>query len=268
VKTLKIRSLPRSIILIFCLFFFACISVNATSKAKENTIELNKRFKQLETQLAEKTKKIEALQKNIKTLQSKIAQTNANSSLTRLEAKPIPVTQLLVNGKDFTNRTVENQILQVNQYKGTKWINQPPANIYISIGLASVIFDKGCSWVAEGNEISFSGYDYPNTEVTDISQLDYGKPVNISVAWNNSIYVVTDEKLTSQEIGSEIGLIKRQVSPKPAENGDIARNTSDGPAISGVKLYEIKGIDSKDAIALYFKDNAYNKCKYLGALNK
>ena len=108
-----------------------------------------------------------------------------------------------------------------------------------------------------------------NSEEDIISQLEYGKPVRITVAFNNFIYEVLSEVLTSQEIGNEIGFVSRQMSPKPEANGDIARNTPEGPKIikdADGKLYEIKGIESRKQIAIEISKGIYYRCKYLGKL--
>lgn len=104
-----------------------------------------------------------------------------------------------------------------------------------------------------------------------INQLEYGKPVHITVAFNNNIYEVTDVTVTFEEIGEQIGSITRQVSPRPEKNGDIARNTHHGPAIVrhpyGIaKLYEISGIRSKEQIAIEISEGKYYQCKFLGEL--
>ena len=108
-----------------------------------------------------------------------------------------------------------------------------------------------------------------NNETNVSNQLEYGKPVRVTLAWNNYIYEVTYIVLASQEFGIKIGLVSRQVSPKPEINGDIARNTPEGPSIThnnGGKLYEIKDIESKKEIAIEISKGMYYKCKYFGKL--
>jgi hypothetical protein len=108
-----------------------------------------------------------------------------------------------------------------------------------------------------------------NNEENIISQLEYGKPVRVTVALNNYIYEVTNVVLTSEEIGVNIGSVNRQVSPKPKKNGDLARNTPEGPKIvidNRGKLYEIKGIESSEQIAIEISKGMYYRCKYIGNL--
>jgi hypothetical protein len=99
--------------------------------------------------------------------------------------------------------------------------------------------------------------------------LEYGKPVRVTVAWNNYIYEVSSTIVAPEEIGTEIGSVSRQTSPKPKKNGDIARNTPKGPSIirnDGGKLYTIKGIKDKEQIAIEISKGIYYKCRYLGKL--
>jgi hypothetical protein len=72
-------------------------------------------------------------------------------------------------------------------------------------------------------------------------QLEYGKPIIVTLAWSNRIYEVTKVSLQLNEIGSQIGAVIHQVSPKPDANGEITRNDYEGPPIltgSG-KLYNL-----------------------------
>jgi hypothetical protein len=110
-----------------------------------------------------------------------------------------------------------------------------------------------------------------NNEQDIINQLEYGKPVHITVAFNNNIYEVTDVTATLDEIGDQIGSITRQVSPRPERNGDIARNTPEGPAIvkhaNGIaNLYKLNGIESQKQIAVEISEGKYYQCKFLGKL--
>jgi hypothetical protein len=94
--------------------------------------------------------------------------------------------------------------------------------------------------------------------------IQYGKQVNVTVAWNNSIYLVTNEKVSLDKIEKQIGQVKRQVSPKLVENGDIARNTPEGPMILQDigRLYEVKRIKQQIEIALERVKGQYNACFY------
>lgn len=100
--------------------------------------------------------------------------------------------------------------------------------------------------------------------------IDYGQPVKVTVAWNDIVYVVTNEHASKDNIGNKIGQIKRQVSPEPSENGDVARNTSEGPNIvnGDGSLYEVKGLDQKEKIAVELSKDEYLICDYLHKLVK
>jgi hypothetical protein len=100
-----------------------------------------------------------------------------------------------------------------------------------------------------------------------LRRLDYGNPVIVTIAWNNCIYQVTNEKISANDLGQQIGLITRQVSPKPEKNGDIARNTPEGPMIiltdDGIGyLFQIHGYDQKYKIALERSEGNYTICEY------
>jgi hypothetical protein len=98
-----------------------------------------------------------------------------------------------------------------------------------------------------------------------MQQLNYGKPVIVTVAWNNSIYEVTDNVLTSVEIGSLIGSVVRQVSPRPVKNGDLARNTAEGPGLMTAgqeNLFAIKNADRATQIALERSAGQFFQCVY------
>jgi len=98
----------------------------------------------------------------------------------------------------------------------------------------------------------------------------YGQTINVTLAWNDRIYKVTNVDVPSNEIGLKIGSVTRQVSPKPEVNGDIARNTSEGPSIlkSGYgNLYQISGCDQKDKIAVELSEGQYLICEYFSKLS-
>ncbi|MFC5647550.1 hypothetical protein ACFPYJ_00085 [Paenibacillus solisilvae] len=63
-----------------------------------------------------------------------------------------------------------------------------------------------------------------------------------SVAWNDSLYGVSFGEVPSTKIGKEIGEIKHLVVPMPKKNGDSNEKLG--------KLYEIKGKESQDELAL------------------
>jgi len=106
-----------------------------------------------------------------------------------------------------------------------------------------------------------------NNNGLTIDVLEYGKPVKVTVAWNNTIYEVTDIELDPSNIGERIGVVQRQVSPRPIKNGDIARNTPKGPMITDTgNLYEIKNSDSEQKIAIEMSPNKYYECNKLTIL--
>lgn len=72
------------------------------------------------------------------------------------------------------------------------------------------------------------------------------------VLWNDNIYDTLKEIITVDQIGQQIGEVKRNVNPMPKRNGDS--NTI--PV--GTKLFEIKGISTKEAIAVQ-RGGEYNK---------
>jgi hypothetical protein len=100
-----------------------------------------------------------------------------------------------------------------------------------------------------------------------LQQLEYGKPVIVTIAWNNRIYKVTNEKISENEIGQQTGSVTHQVSPRPEENGAIARNTPEGPMLiqtdEGIGyLYQIHGYDQKYRIAIEISEGSYTICEY------
>lgn len=72
------------------------------------------------------------------------------------------------------------------------------------------------------------------------------------VLWNDNIYDTLKEIIPMDRIGQQIGEVKRNVNPMPKKNGDS--NTI--PV--GTKLFEIKGISTKEAIAVQ-RGGEYNK---------
>jgi hypothetical protein len=101
-----------------------------------------------------------------------------------------------------------------------------------------------------------------------INQLEYGKSVHTTLAWNNKIYEITNEKVSSKNLLMQIGKVKDEVSPRPTKNGDVARNTSEGPQIvrGEGRLYEIKGTKQGEQIAIELSKGEYFKCIYFGEL--
>ena len=144
--------------------------------------------------------------------------------------------------------------------------------IIVTIIMSLSILTVGCS-IQKPDSITKENKNIEtiakNNEEDISSQLEYGKPIRITVAFNSYIYEVLNEVLTSQEIGNKIDIVSRQMSPKPEANGDIARNTPEGPQIikdADGKLYEIKWIESRKQIAIEISKGIYYRCKYLGKL--
>ncbi|MCK9859351.1 hypothetical protein [Paenibacillus sp. ATY16] len=80
-----------------------------------------------------------------------------------------------------------------------------------------------------------------------------------AVAWNNILYGYSIEEISIEEIGKEIGKIKRQTTPMPKKNGD----SNDLRIPIGSILFEIKGKDPNQAIAIKV-DDKYFKASKLG----
>ncbi|RAP77246.1 hypothetical protein [Paenibacillus montanisoli] len=83
-----------------------------------------------------------------------------------------------------------------------------------------------------------------------------------SVAWNNYLYGLSVEEVDSKDIGNEIGKIKRQRTPMPKKNGE-----SNEKHHVGSSLFEIKGVDIKDAIAVKV-DEKFFKASQIGPLQE
>ncbi|WP_223068303.1 NisI/SpaI family lantibiotic immunity lipoprotein [Paenibacillus caui] len=65
-----------------------------------------------------------------------------------------------------------------------------------------------------------------------------------TVVLNNIQYGLSVEKVTQDKIGNQLGVVKRIVQPMPKENEE----SNEAPV--GSKLYEIKGIEPNEAIAV------------------
>lgn len=77
----------------------------------------------------------------------------------------------------------------------------------------------------------------------------------IAVAWNDISYGLSVTEISKDELGKQLGEIKRKKEPMPIENGDA----NDTPV--GSKLFEIKGVDAKEAIAVEINGKAYKATK-------
>lgn len=75
------------------------------------------------------------------------------------------------------------------------------------------------------------------------------------LAWDDISYGISNIEVSKDELGKQLGEIKRKKQPLPMENGD-ANNTP-----IGSKLFEIKGTDTKDAIAVEKNDKFYKVIK-------
>lgn len=102
----------------------------------------------------------------------------------------------------------------------------------IIIIMFSFVTLTGCSHISE-NESSNS---YPS-----------------SVAWNNILFGISIEEVSVQDIGKEIGTIKKIRSPMPLKNGE----SNDTPV--GSLIFEVNGKNVNEFIAVKVKD------KYLSA---
>lgn len=78
------------------------------------------------------------------------------------------------------------------------------------------------------------------------------------VVWNGKVYEVTGEQVFNEKIGKQIGEVKR----KPDEmTGDYYGNASN-IYVKGTKYYELKGVHTKDAIAVEAKENEWVKAVF------
>jgi len=72
-----------------------------------------------------------------------------------------------------------------------------------------------------------------------------------AVAWNYIIYGLSVNTVSAEEIGSEIGQVRRYTTTFPEKNGDC------NSAPVGSKLYSIKGVSVDDAIAIDVRNKLY-----------
>ncbi len=110
---------------------------------------------------------------------------------------------------------------------------------YLILMLLSFTFLTGCS--GNGGKSSSS---YPS-----------------AIVWNNILYALSAEEVPIQDISKEIGKIERRVTPMPKKNGE----SNDKPV--GSQLFEIKGIDSNQTIAVKVNDK-YHRASILEPVNK
>ncbi|SDX06166.1 hypothetical protein [Paenibacillus sp. CF384] len=72
-----------------------------------------------------------------------------------------------------------------------------------------------------------------------------------AVSWNNFVYGLSIEEIDVKDIGNQIGRIERLRTPMPKKNGE----SNDTPV--GSLLFEIKGVDTHDEIAVKVDDKYY-----------
>ncbi|MFC5650627.1 hypothetical protein ACFPYJ_16140 [Paenibacillus solisilvae] len=77
-----------------------------------------------------------------------------------------------------------------------------------------------------------------------------------AVAWNNLLYGLSIEEVDNKVIGNEIGKIKRQRTPMPKKNGESNEK------LVGSLLFEIKGADTQDVIAVKVNDKFFKASKF------
>ncbi|MDQ0874306.1 hypothetical protein QFZ77_002965 [Paenibacillus sp. V4I3] len=102
-----------------------------------------------------------------------------------------------------------------------------------------------------------------------INELEYGKSVRLSLAWNDNIYELVDESIPIDQIDKKIGVVNKQVSPYPTNNGEVGRNTSEGPTIignGGGNLFAIRGVNQQEQLAIELSKNIYKKCIFFTKL--
>lgn len=76
-----------------------------------------------------------------------------------------------------------------------------------------------------------------------------------TVAWNNLLYGLSTEEVDNKDIGNEIGNIERQRTPMPKKNGESNEK------LVGSLLFEIKGVDTLDVIAVKVNDKFFKASK-------
>ncbi|MDF2650108.1 MAG: hypothetical protein K0Q73_5913 [Paenibacillus sp.] len=81
-----------------------------------------------------------------------------------------------------------------------------------------------------------------------------------AVAWNNLLYGLSIEEVDIKDIGKEIGKIEHQRAPMPKKNGE----SNEKPV--GSVLFEIKGLDTQDVIAVKVNE-IFFKASKLGPIH-
>jgi hypothetical protein len=80
-----------------------------------------------------------------------------------------------------------------------------------------------------------------------------------AIAWDDIRFGLSATEVTKDELGKQLGEIKRTEEPMPIKNGD----SNDAPV--GSKLFQIKGIDTKEAIAIE-KNGKFYRASQIGPL--
>jgi hypothetical protein len=158
---------------------------------------------------------------------------------------------------DCFQQFIDEKIKAVAQIGGSKTMKTTEKSVLIVVLVIVVVL---------GSMFAVSAFSNKQNTIK-LQQLEYGKPVIVTIAWNNRIYKVTNEKISENELGQQTGSVTRQVSPRPDENGEIARNTPEGPMLiqtdEGIGyLYQIHGYDQKYKIALERSEGIYTICEY------
>jgi hypothetical protein len=68
-----------------------------------------------------------------------------------------------------------------------------------------------------------------------------------ALTWDNIVYAMERTEVSKDELGEQLGEVKRVKEPMPLRNGDA----NNGPV--GSRIFEIKGVDTKNKVA-YEKD--------------
>lgn len=110
---------------------------------------------------------------------------------------------------------------------------------YLTFLLFFIAVLTGCT----GNQSSSASTDYPS-----------------AIVWNDTLNGPSSTELSVNDIGKEIGKIERKATPMPTQNGD----SNDKPA--GSALFEVKGTNTQEAIAVKVNDKYFRASK-LGSLH-
>ncbi|WP_160670510.1 hypothetical protein [Clostridium sp. C8-1-8] len=69
--------------------------------------------------------------------------------------------------------------------------------------------------------------------------------------YNNTAYYLSSDVISSENLDNQIGIVKKQVTPSPKNDGEA----NECPV--GTKIFSIKDIDVKEAIAINFHNEYY-----------